>query len=369
MPTRKILLFVVQATIFGLAVAFLLSVLWPGILSPRHSPSLANGPYSYTDAVRRAAPAVVSINTAELQKTPEHPFLQDPIFRRFFKDRPRKRLKAKLGSGVIFRQDGYIITNHHVIKGAQRIRVTLRDGRTALAKIIGQDTESDLAVLKIPLHGLPTIPLLHNRSIRVGDIVLAIGNPYGFSHTVTQGIVSATGRNRLGINTFENFIQTDAAINPGNSGGALVDARGDLVGINTAIFSQNNGGTSGIGFAIPVNLVTQVFESIVRDGRVIRGWVGINAAPLSSALAKRLGLKNRSGIVVVSVVANSPAYKAGLKTNDVIIAINDTTITDGKSALKLISDNKPGNVLDLQVLRNSKKQNMKVTTAERPALP
>ncbi|GMQ92241.1 MAG: Do family serine endopeptidase AlgW [Gammaproteobacteria bacterium] len=369
MPIRKILLFVFQATIFGLAVAFLLSVIWPDILNPGRNTPTAKGPYSYADAVTRAAPAVVNINTAKLEKLPEHPFLQDPIFRGFFKDRPRKRVKARLGSGVIFRQDGYIITNHHVIKDAQRIRVYLRDGRTVLAKVIGQDTESDLAVLKIPLDKLPTIPLLHNRNTRVGDVVLAIGNPYGFGHTVTQGIVSATGRNRLGINTFENFIQTDAAINPGNSGGALVDARGNLVGINTAIFSQDNGNTSGIGFAIPVDLVTQVFESIVRDGRVIRGWLGINAAPLNSTLARHLRLKNRSGIVVVSVVANSPAYKAGLKTNDVIIAINDTTITDGKDALKLISNNKPGSVLHLLVIRESKQQKIKVTTAERPALP
>ena len=375
MQSRKILFFIVQAAVLGLALAFLLSVLWPDILKPTTDslrPGGASNRASYADAVAKAAPAVVNINTARLETVPLHPFLSDPEFRRFFKDkqiRPQKRLKTSLGSGVIFRQDGYILTNHHVIKGAQVIHVYLRDGRSAQAKMIGSDPESDLAVLRIPLSGLPTASLQSSvQPVRVGDVVLAIGNPYGFGHTVTQGIVSAIGRDRLGINTFENFIQTDAAINPGNSGGALINADGRLIGINTAIFSQT-GGTQGIGFAIPVNLATSVFTDILRHGRVIRGWVGINAAPVTSAINKALKLKTNTGIIVVSVVIGSPAAKVGLRSRDVIVAINDRPLLDSKSALHLIAGSRPGSRLKLKILRSGKSHVVTVTTSERPQLP
>ena len=375
MQSRKILFFIVQAAVLGLALAFLLSVLWPDILKPTTDslrPGGASNRASYADAVAKAAPAVVNINTARLETVPLHPFLSDPEFRRFFKDkqiRPQKRLKTSLGSGVIFRQDGYILTNHHVIKGAQVIHVYLRDGRSAQAKMIGSDPESDLAVLRIPLSGLPTASLQSSvQPVRVGDVVLAIGNPYGFGHTVTQGIVSAIGRDRLGINTFENFIQTDAAINPGNSGGALINADGRLIGINTAIFSQT-GGTQGIGFAIPVNLATSVFTDILRHGRVIRGWVGINAAPVTSAINKALKLKTNTGIIVVSVVIGSPAAKVGLRSRDVIVAINDRPLLDSKSALHLIAGSRPGSRLKLKILRSGKSRVVTVTTSERPQLP
>ena len=375
MPSRKLLLFIVQAAILGLALVFLLSVLWPNILKPTTDSSKRGGVsnrVSYADAVAKAVPAVVNINTARLETVPLHPFLNDPEFRRFFKDkqiRPQKRVKTSLGSGVIFRQDGYILTNHHVIKGAQVIHVYLRDGRSAQAKVVGSDPESDLAVLRIPLSDLPTANLQSlEQPVRVGDVVLAIGNPYGFGHTVTQGIVSATGRDRLGINTFENFIQTDAAINPGNSGGALINADGKLIGINTAIFSQT-GNTLGIGFAIPANLATSVFTDILRHGRVIRGWVGINAAPVTSAMNEALKLKTKTGLIVVSVVIGSPAAKAGLRSRDVIVAINDRPLLDSKSSLHLIAGSRPGSRLKLKFLRSGISRVVTVTTSERPQLP
>ncbi len=291
MLPRKLIVFVAQAIVVGLALAFLLTLFWPGLLR-REATSIevretngltalpAGGPVSYAAAVERAAPAVVNINTAKVVTVQPNPLFKDPIFQQFFgrgQNSPRKRVERSLGSGVIFSDQGYILTNHHVIGGADAIQVFLRDGRNATAKVIGGDPETDLAVLKIDLKNLPAITLGKSDHVRVGDVALAIGNPFGVGQTVTMGIVSATGRNALGINTFENFIQTDAAINPGNSGGALVDAHGNLIGINTAIFSQT-GGSVGIGFAIPTSIAKGVMEQIITHGRPLRGWLGYRGA-------------------------------------------------------------------------------------------
>src|SRR3989338_1338736 len=297
---------IAQVLVLGLALAFVVTLLWPELLR-REGPAVeirqtapetprAAGPYSYSSAVEKAAPAVVNINTAKVVTVRPHPFFDDPVFRQFFgrgRDElttPQRRVERSLGSGVIMSAQGYILTNHPVIRGADAIQVSLRDGRMAQAKVVGSDPETDLAVLKIELDKLPIITVGHSERLQVGDVVLAIGNPFGVGQTVTMGIVSATGRHRLGINTFENFIQTDAAINPGNSGGALVDAGGNLVGINTAIFSRS-GGYQAIGFAIPTGMARAVLEDILRHGRPLRGWLGIEAHEINPEITRALNLK------------------------------------------------------------------------------
>jgi Do/DeqQ family serine protease len=294
-----------------------------------------------------------------------------PVFRQFFGRgaddliTPRRRVETSLGSGVIFSDQGHILTNHHVIRGADAIQVSLRDGRTAPATVVGSDPDSDLAVLKIDLKKLPVVTLGHSEQLRVGDIVLAIGNPFGVGQTVTMGIVSATGRSRLGINTFENFIQTDAAINPGNSGGALVDANGNLVGINSAIFSQS-GGNLGIGFAIPVSFATGVFEDIVQHGRPLRGWLGISAEPITPEQARKLDLKSTEGVIVVGVLRNGPAHRAGLRPEDIILAIDDKKIMDARDALLAISKRRPGSKVALKIQRDGQELMLEMIAIERP---
>ncbi|OGI58451.1 MAG: hypothetical protein A2809_05645, partial [Candidatus Muproteobacteria bacterium RIFCSPHIGHO2_01_FULL_61_200] len=338
MISRHTLSYLAQAVILGLAIAFVVMYFWPEIAgqdaptveirqtAPETSKRPANGPYSYAQAVDRASPAVVNINTAKVVTVKPHPFLNDPVFRQFFGNpdnliTPRKRVETSLGSGVIMSAQGYILTNHHVIQGAEAIQVSLQDGRMVQAKVVGSDPETDVAVLKIDLKKLPVITLGHSDHLRVGDVVLAIGNPFGVGQTVTMGIVSATGRNKLGINTIENFIQTDAAINPGNSGGALIDAEGNLVGINTAIFSRS-GGNQGIGFAIPTSLAQNVMEEILEHGRPLRGWLGIEAQVITPQIARALDLENTTGVVVVGVVRGGPAHSAGLQPRDVLVAID-----------------------------------------------
>ncbi len=376
---------VAQVVVAGLALAFIATLLWPGLLRPvapaveirqsvSDAPLLGTGPYSYNAAVEKAAPAVVNINTAKVVTVRPHPFFDDPVFRQFFgRDAdgligPRQQVERSLGSGVILSDQGYILTNHHVIRGADAIQVSLRDGRMAQAKVVGSDPETDLAVLKIELKKLPTITLGHSERMRVGDVVLAIGNPFGVGQTVTMGIVSATGRNRLGINTFENFIQTDAAINPGNSGGALVDAEGRLVGINTAIFSRS-GGYQGIGFAIPVSMAQAVLEDILKHGRPLRGWLGIEAHEINPDIARALGLKSTDGVVITGIARNSPAHRAGLQPGDVIRAIDGKKIATGSDALVVISSRRPGSKLNLSVVRDGKETTVEVTAIERPARP
>jgi Do/DeqQ family serine protease len=376
----------VRIVVIGLALAFVAVLLWPGLLqregpsveirqSPlEDAPRAGAGPSSYSAAVEAAAPAVVNINTAKVVAVRPHPFFDDPVFRRFFgRDAdgfigPRQRVERSLGSGVIVNPRGYILTNYHVIRGADAIQVSLRDGRNAQAKVVGGDPETDLAVLKIELAKLPVITLGHAERMRVGDVVLAIGNPFGVGQTVTMGIVSATGRNRLGINTFENFIQTDAAINPGNSGGALVDAAGRLVGINTAIFSRS-GGYQGIGFAIPTSMAQSVLEDILKHGRPLRGWLGIEAHEINAEIARALGLQNTDGVVITGIARGGPAHRAGLQSGDVIRTIDGRKIVTGSEALAAISGRRPGTRLTLGVVRDGKEMVVEVTAIERPPRP
>ncbi|MBE9515651.1 MAG: Do family serine endopeptidase [Proteobacteria bacterium] len=379
---RQSLFFILRTTILGLAFSFVIITIWPSLVRDRdqaiephqiQSGSRSSGPVSYAAAVDKAAPAVVNINTAKVVTVRRrHSFFDDPIFRRFFgRDldnfigRPQQQLQTSLGSGVIISDKGYILTNNHVIKGADTIQVSLRDGRMTKAKLVGADPETDLAVLKIKLDKLPSITLGQSEKLRIGDVVLAIGNPFGVGQTVTLGIVSATGRNKLGINTFENFIQTDAAINPGNSGGALIDAHGNLVGINTAIFSRS-GGSQGIGFAIPVSLSQEVLQDIIKHGRPVRGWLGIEGDPVTEEIARTLELDKAQGIVVIGVLRNGPAHKAGVEPGDVIISIDGKPVTGTHETLLAISRHRPGSKIKLGVIRDSKQKQIIATVIERP---
>ena len=317
---------------------------------------------SYHNAVAVAAQSVVNIYTT--QKIEEHPYMNDPMMRRYFEYHGIPNGESdntNLGSGVIISQDGYIVTNSHVISKADNIIVMLNDGRKATAKVIGNDVESDLAVIKVDLTGLKPLGF-REQSTQVGDVVLAIGNPFGVGQTVTQGIISATGRTGLGINTVEDFIQTDAAINPGNSGGALVDAYGQLVGINTAIFSRS-GGSMGIGFAIPTEIVKLVMNGIIKDGKVRRGWLGIE---LQSSMKDptKLG-DDTQGVEVMNVMRNGPAAKAGLQKGDIITAMDNKPVDDANTLIQLVARKAPNSVVNLQVMRNKVQSSVNVTLGER----
>ncbi|WP_260963284.1 Do family serine endopeptidase AlgW [Pseudomonas citri] len=329
--------------------------------------SLLQGPVSYADAVTIAAPAVVNLYTTKVVNKPSHPLFEDPQFRRFFGDNSpkQKRMESSLGSGVIMSPEGYILTNNHVTSGADQIVVALKDGRETLARVIGSDPETDLAVLKIDLKNLPAITIGRSDSLRIGDVALAIGNPFGVGQTVTMGIISATGRNQLGLNNYEDFIQTDAAINPGNSGGALVDANGNLTGINTAIFSKS-GGSQGIGFAIPVKLAMEVMKSIIEHGQVIRGWLGIEVQPLTQELAESFGLSGRPGIVVAGIFRDGPAQKAGLQLGDVILSIDGEPAGDGRRSMNQVARIKPTDKVTIQVMRNGKELKLTAEIGLRP---
>ena len=323
----------------------------------------ASGAGGFSAAVRVALPAVVSIAA---QKAPvRNPHANDPAFRFFFGDRDDQGPSAGLGSGVIVSPEGYLLTNHHVIEGATEIDVRLADGREARARLVGTDPETDIAVLKIDLAPLPVVALGDVNRLSVGDAVLAIGNPFNVGQTVTSGIVSALGRNRLGLSTFENFIQTDAAINPGNSGGALVDVRGALVGINTAIYSQG-GGSLGIGFAVPVDLARQVMDDLVRDGRVIRGWIGVEPRDLPADLAASLGLEKVQGVLITGVLQGGPAAVAGLRPGDVVTAVGPRLVQTTADLLKAVAALKPQSVAPLSVVRNGQRLNVDVKIGQRP---
>ncbi|TLF49654.1 Do family serine endopeptidase [Halomonas urmiana] len=330
------------------------------------------GPVSYAQAVARAAPAVVNIYSSRVVEREEHPLMSDPFFRQFFGDETprRQRMLSSLGSGVIVSEDGYVLTNHHVIRGADQIQVALRDGRETLAEVIGTDPESDLAVLRIELASLPVIELTDTTQIAIGDVSLAIGNPFGVGQTVTMGIISATGRSHLGLNAYEDFIQTDAAINPGNSGGALVNAEGALIGINTAIFSRS-GGSQGIGFAIPANLARSILEELVVKGRVIRGWMGIEAQELNQELAASFGLKNPIGVVIAGVVPEGPGDRAGLQPGDVLLEVDGEPVLDPRQTMSDIAAVEPGTRLPLTVVRGGERREVTIELGERPtpALP
>ena len=324
-----------------------------------------NLPNSYRTASQRAMPAVVNIFTTKAAKQ-RHPFGNDPMFRRFFGDGQDER-QFSLGSGVIVSPEGYILTNNHVIEAADEIEVALADGRKVPARLVGTDPETDLAVIKVNLKSLPSITLAKLENTQVGDVVLAIGNPFGVGQTVTMGIVSALGRNHLGINTFENFIQTDAAINPGNSGGALVDIDGHLLGINTAIYSRS-GGSLGIGFAIPVTTVKTVMEAIIRNGQVVRGWIGVEPQDITPELAESFGLQKSSGTIIAGVLKGGPADKAGLKPGDILLSVADKPVTDTVSMLNLVAQLTPGERVKITVLRKAKETALDLTVGRRPRM-
>lgn len=386
MFNRLWLLFAQSVTIL-LAAWFIVATLKPSWLSNTEiNPALRNiavtesnydsnsiSPGSYHEAVKKSMPAVVNIFTNQGSKKPKarkgsNGNSADPLFKFFFGEQPADaEPRSSLGSGVLVSTDGIILTNHHVISDADEIDVALADGRKLKAKIIGSDPETDIAVIKIEAKQLPA-PITFGKieSVRVGDVVLAIGNPFGVGQTVTSGIVSAMGRDHVGINTFENFIQTDAAINPGNSGGALVDTRGNLIGINTAIYS-NNGGSMGIGFAIPVNLVKQVMESIVGNGSVTRGWIGVEPQNLSKELAESLGLPgNTQGVLLSGVLEGGPAARAGTKPGDVLISVNKAPTTDVRQLLNQIAKLEPGGAANVQVLRKGKELDLQIQVGKRP---
>jgi Do/DeqQ family serine protease len=327
----------------------------PGAISP----TVSAGSLSF--AAKKASPAVVSINTSQKAGLEKN---KDPWFRYFFGDQDDSA-QTGLGSGVIVSPQGYILTNNHVVEAADEILVMLNDGRQTQAKVIGTDPETDLAVLKVNLDKLPVMVMNNSEQVQVGDIVLAIGNPFGVGQTVTSGIISALGRNQLGINTFENFIQTDAAINPGNSGGALVDVQGNLLGINTAIYSKS-GGSMGIGFAIPVSIAKQVLEGIVKDGLVTRGWIGVEPTELTPELAQTFNVNRQEGVIITGVLQTGPAFKAGVRPGDMLLAVNDHKVQNVAELLAQVSLLKPGVDAQLKILRKEQEQVLSVTPLQRP---
>ncbi|MDB5797581.1 MAG: Do family serine endopeptidase [Paucimonas sp.] len=380
---RRLWLLFAQTVTVGLALWFIVATLKPQWLSslPRdgrahvassvvpmqESASAPPAHSSYREAARRAMPAVVNIYTSKTaRQQPNSPFLDDPFFRRFFGERQREQEKqVSLGSGVIVSPDGFVLTNNHVVEAADEIEIALSDGRKVSGKLVGTDPETDLAVVKINLKDLPAITLANLDQSRVGDVVLAIGNPFGVGQTVTMGIVSALGRNHLGINTFENFIQTDAAINPGNSGGALIDTNGNLLGINTAIYSRS-GGSLGIGFAIPVTTVKTVMESIIKTGQVVRGWIGVEPQDLTPELAESFGTGKRNGTIIAGILRGGPADRGGMRPGDILTAIDGKPVKDTTDMLNAVAQLAPGSRAKLTVLRKNEEATLDVTVGTRP---
>jgi serine protease DegQ len=379
-PLRRLWLLFAQVVTVALALYFVVAALRPDWLGrppvqvpvgvgARDVPVLQaqSGPptASYREAAGKAMPAVVNILTSKASRE-AHPILKDPFFRRFFGDRmPPEEQMSSLGSGVIVSGEGYILTNFHVVEGADQIEVGLADGRKAAARVVGTDPETDLAVIRISERNLPVMVLGQPDEARVGDVVLAIGNPFGVGQTVTMGIISAVGRNNLHINHFENFIQTDAAINFGNSGGALVDIHGNLLGINSAIYSQT-GGSIGIGFAIPVSTARNVLESIIKSGQVVRGWIGIESQDITPELADSFGLGRESGAIIAGVVRNGPADRAGVRPGDILLAVEGKIVKNTGDMLNLIAQLAPGAKAKLKLMRQNRESTVDVTVGKRP---
>ena len=377
---RRLWLIFAQAVTVSVAILFVLNTLKPEWLrgggpgavvaileAPGREPATTSAPGSYAGAARRSMPAVVHIFTTKAMLGPRHPLADDPVFRHFFGDpNDRSERSAGLGSGVIVSPAGYVLTNNHVIEAADEIEVAFNDGRKFPATLVGRDPETDLAVLKIRADAeLPVLAFAQAEDVEVGDVVLAIGNPFGVGQTVTMGIVSALGRSQLGINTFENYIQTDAAINPGNSGGALVDQGGNLVGINTAIYSRT-GGSLGIGFAIPVSIARDVLEQIVARGEVVRGWVGVEIQDITPELAESFGLGDTRGALIAGVLRNSPADRGGIRPGDILIAVDGKTVRDPKEMLDLVAALPPGKRAGFRVRRGGVEVDVEVDVGRRP---
>jgi Do/DeqQ family serine protease len=377
---RSLWLIFAQTATVAVSVLFVVTTLkpeWLGrsgsglqVVELRQATSSAGLPAraaSYSDAVRRAVPSVVNIFTSKEIKTPRHPFLDDPLFRHFFGDRleeePQRAIS--LGSGVIVSSKGYILTNHHVVEAADEIEVALGDGKKLKAKAVGSDPETDIAVLQVEGGVVQAITFGDADALRVGDVVLAIGNPFGFGQTVTMGIVSALGRNQLGINTFENFIQTDAAINPGNSGGALIDTAGNLVGINTAIYSSS-GVSLGIGFAIPASSAKNIMEQIIQTGGVTRGWIGVEAREITPEMGESFRLGATNGVLIEGVLRGGPAERAGLKPGDILVAIEGKPVKDPNAMLNLVAALVPGKPASIKLRRDNKDVDVRVAVGKRP---
>jgi len=376
---RKFWLLFAQACTLCLAALFVVATLRPDLLSrisgrvasvivtqETATPVTATRVSSYADAAKKAMPAVVNIYTSKEVRT-RNPLAEDPLFRRYFPelDRGTNQRQTSLGSGVIVSSDGNVLTNHHVIEGADDIQLVLADGRRLSARVRGTDPESDLAVLKADADNLPAMTFANSDNLQVGDVVLAIGNPFGLGNTVTLGIVSALGRNYLGVNRFEDFIQTDAAINPGNSGGALVDTAGNLIGINSTIYSQS-GGSLGIAFSIPVSLARNVFEQIVRDGEVTRGWLGIEPTPVTAEVAKALALPRTEGVVIRGMQRGGPAERAGMQVLDVVLEISGKSTRNVPQLLARIAELPPGSSAKVRILRSGHDVEVDVTVGKRP---
>ena len=363
----------IRLATFALAGLFLLMLLRPEIfvrsgpvveIQQSEDHPIGMGPASYADAVSRAAPAVVNINTAKVVTERRISLFDDPIFRHFFGEQlqvvPRKRLETSLGSGVIVSKEGYILTNNHVIDGADEIQISLHDGRTSKARLIGSDPDTDLALLQVKMDALPAITFGQSKPLRVGDVTLAIGNPFGVGQTVTMGIISATNRSQLGISNQENFIQTDAAINPGNSGGALIDAHGNLIGVNTAIFSKT-GASHGIGFAIPVATAQHVMQQLIEHGKVLRGWIGVEMQNLTPELANSFGVATTHGAIVAGIYRDGPAAKAGLTPGDIITHVEGKAIQSGEEIAHHALNQPIGSILKLSGTHNGKAASWPVT--------
>ncbi len=378
---RKHWLLFSQAVTIALALLFIVTTLKPELLptaarngvvtlyesAPAPGDAKSTG-LSLNSAAQKAMPSVVNIFTRTEVKVPESPFKDDPRFKFFFDEQgdTEPQSSSSLGSGVIVSPDGYILTNQHVVEAADQIEVALSDGRKASAHVIGSDPETDLAVIKVDLPGkLAAITFAHPDQARIGDVVLAIGNPFGVGETVTMGIVSALKRDHLGLNTFENFIQTDAAINPGNSGGALVDTNGNLIGINSAIYSPN-GGSLGIGFAIPVSTAKKTMEQIIQHGSVTRGWIGAGVQELTPELAASFKLSETKGLLITEVVKNSPAEKSGIRAGDILVSIDAKPISDWSTMLETIANTAPGKIIAVDVTRDGTRQSLQIKVGKRP---